>query len=61
MIDTTKRDNLFNEWYDDFIISSAEYISREDAHKIWNVAYRLGGEQPWWTINKEQLKVLMKG
>ena len=61
MTDTSKRDEQFNAWYDDFILESAEYISRTDAQNIWNVAYRLGGEQPWWTINKEQLKTLMKG
>lgn len=49
----------FLEWW--VVYREDSDISKKEALAIFETAYRLGGRQPWWNINKEQLKALMKG
>lgn len=55
-----ERDRHFDEWWESDENDFLGLVDIDVAKEIWNAAYRAGGKQPWWTINVEQLKVLMK-
>lgn len=55
-----ERDLHFNEWWDSDENELLGLVTQEIAQEIWNIAYRWGGKQPWWTLNKAQMQVLMK-
>lgn len=42
-------------------VNLAEHVDEEIAKQIYEYAFKQGGKQPWWTINKQQLQVLLKG
>lgn len=56
-----ERDLHFQQWWGSDENDLLGLVTEEVAQEIWNSAYRIGGKQPWWSINREQLKVLMKG
>lgn len=55
-----ERNRHFDEWWESDENDLLGLVDIDVAKEIWNAAYRAGGKQPWWTINVEQLKVLMK-
>lgn len=56
-----ERDRHFDEWWESDENDLLGLVDIDVAKEIWNVAYRFGGKQPWWSINQLQLKALMKG
>ena len=57
------KEQLFSDWWEEYRENSD--ISKNEAKEIWDTAFRLGGQKPWYSINKEQFKALyanfMKG
>ena len=55
-----ERELHFKEWWESDENELLSLVTEEVAREIWNIAYRWGGKQPWWTLNKSQMQVLMK-
>jgi hypothetical protein len=55
-----EKDLHFKEWWESEENDLLSLVTEEIAKEIWDVAYRWGGKQPWWTLNQSQMQILMK-
>lgn len=54
-----ERDFEFELWWDSQEnIFVRQRVSKQDAKEIWNIAFKAGGERPWWSITPAQWAVL---
>jgi hypothetical protein len=54
-----ERDSEFELWwYDEDNEFVRDRVDKRDAKAIWNAAFKIGGNRPWWSINQTQWAVL---
>ena len=41
-------------------VNWAELIDKDIAQQIYQHAFKQGGKKPWWSINKQQLQILLR-
>ena len=54
----SKCEDCFNDWWLEYRENSD--IAKQEAWAIWESAFSAGGFQPWYSLTKEQIKILIK-